>query len=71
MGASRIASELIVWQARKDLLLKRGSIVDTTINAAPSSTKNADGERDSEMHWRSKRRPRSRWAPSRVCIPSA
>ena len=33
--------------ARKGLLLKRGSIVDATIIAAPSSTKN---ERDPEMH---------------------
>jgi len=36
--------------ARKGLLLKRGSIVDATIIAAPSSTKNAEGERDPEMH---------------------
>jgi transposase, IS5 family len=36
--------------ARKGLLLKRGSIVDATIIAAPSSTKNATGERDPEMH---------------------
>ena len=36
--------------ARKGLLLKKGSIVDATIIAAPSSTKNAEGERDSEMH---------------------
>ena len=36
--------------ARKGLLLKRGSIVDATIIAAPSSTKNASGERDPEMH---------------------
>ena len=35
---------------RKGLLLKRGSIVDATIIAAPSSTKNANGERDPEMH---------------------
>jgi transposase, IS5 family len=35
---------------RKGLLLKRGSIVDATIIAAPSSTKNADGQRDPEMH---------------------
>jgi transposase, IS5 family len=34
---------------RKGLLLKRGSIVDATIIAAPSSTENADGERDPEM----------------------
>ena len=35
---------------RKGLLLKRGSIVDATIIAAPSSTKNEKGERDPEMH---------------------
>jgi IS5 family transposase len=35
--------------ARKGLLLKRGSIVDATIIAAPSSTKNVEGERDPEM----------------------
>jgi IS5 family transposase len=35
---------------RKGLLLKKGSIVDATIIAAPSSTKNAEGERDPEMH---------------------
>ncbi len=35
---------------RKGLLLKRGTIVDATIIAAPSSTKNADGARDPEMH---------------------
>ena len=36
--------------ARKGLLLKRGSIVDATIIAAPGSTKNADGKRDPDMH---------------------
>ena len=36
--------------ARKGLLLRRGTIVDATIIPAPSSTKNADGERDPEMH---------------------
>ncbi|MFZ5526140.1 MAG: IS5 family transposase [Pseudomonadota bacterium] len=35
--------------SRKGLLLKRGSIVDATIIAAPSSTKNSSGERDPEM----------------------
>lgn len=32
------------------LLLKSGTIVDATIIAAPSSTKNAEGRRDPEMH---------------------
>jgi transposase, IS5 family len=32
------------------MTLKTGTIVDATIIAAPSSTKNADGKRDPEMH---------------------
>ena len=32
------------------VLLRQGTIVDATIIAAPSSTKNASGERDPEMH---------------------
>ena len=43
--------------AKKGLLLKRGSIVDATIIAAPSSTKNAEGERDPEMHQTKKGKP--------------
>ena len=35
---------------RKGLLLKRGTMVDATIIEAPTSTKNASGERDPEMH---------------------
>ncbi len=34
----------------KGLLLRQGTIVDATIIAAPSSTKNASGKRDPEMH---------------------
>jgi transposase, IS5 family len=36
--------------AKQGLLLKAGTVVDATIIAAPSSTKNASGERDPEMH---------------------
>jgi IS5 family transposase len=36
--------------ARQGLMLKTGTIVDATIIAAPSSTKNQQGERDPEMH---------------------
>lgn len=36
--------------AGKGLLLRQGTIVDATIIAAPSSTKNRKGERDPEMH---------------------
>ena len=34
----------------RGLMLKSGTIVDATLIAAPSSTKNARGERDPEMH---------------------
>ena len=34
----------------KGLLLKSGTVVDATLIAAPSSTKNSTGERDPEMH---------------------
>lgn len=33
----------------KGLLMRKGTVVDATLIAAPSSTKNADGERDPEM----------------------
>ena len=48
--APEILSRVNAYLARKGLMLKRGSIVDATIIAAPSSTKNAAGERDPEMH---------------------
>ena len=34
----------------KGLMLKAGTVVDATLIAAPSSTKNSTGERDPEMH---------------------
>jgi IS5 family transposase len=48
--AEDIFKQVNALLASKGLLLKRGSIVDATIIAAPSSTKNADGQRDPEMH---------------------
>ena len=36
--------------ATKGLMLKTGTVVDATLIAAPSSTKNNSGERDPEMH---------------------
>ena len=36
--------------AAKGLMLKTGTVVDATLIAAPSSTKNSRGERDPEMH---------------------
>jgi IS5 family transposase len=35
---------------RRGLMLKAGTVVDATLIAAPSSTKNNSGERDPEMH---------------------
>jgi transposase, IS5 family len=34
----------------KGLTMKKGTVVDATLIAAPSSTKNAEGQRDPEMH---------------------
>src|SRR5512135_1335089 len=48
--APEILRRVNAYLSRKGLMLKRGSIVDATIIAAPSSTKNAEGERDPEMH---------------------
>ena len=41
---------LFTFLAEKGLLLRSGTIVDATLIAAPSSTKNRDDKRDAEMH---------------------
>ena len=46
----RIFAAINLLLATKGLILKEGTVVDATIIAAPSSTKNRDGERDPEMH---------------------
>jgi IS5 family transposase len=46
----RILDEVNAHLAGKHLLMREGTIVDATIIAAPSSTKNQEGKRDSEMH---------------------
>jgi transposase, IS5 family len=43
----RVVNDLL---QRKGLLLRSGTAVDATLISAPSSTKNAQGERDPEMH---------------------
>ena len=48
--AKKIFERVNVHLARKGQSLRAGTIVDATIIAAPSSTKNQDGERDPEMH---------------------
>ena len=46
----RVFAAINVHLAAKGLMLKEGTVVDATIIAAPSSTKNRKGERDPEMH---------------------
>ena len=46
----RIFAAINTLLAVKGLMLKEGTVVDATIIAAPSSTKNQSGERDPEMY---------------------
>ena len=48
--APKILDRVNAHLARKGQSLRAGTIVDATIIAAPSSTKNKDGKRDPEMH---------------------
>ncbi|MCA1791381.1 MAG: IS5 family transposase [Thioalkalivibrio sp.] len=48
--ARKLFNRVNAHLARKGQSLRAGTIVDATIIAAPSSTKNQDGERDPEMH---------------------
>lgn len=46
----KLFKEINAHLQEQGLMLREGTIVDATIIAAPSSTKNTDGERDPEMH---------------------
>ena len=48
--ARQMLEQVNTFLSRKGLSLRGGTIVDATIIAAPSSTKNGDGRRDPEMH---------------------
>ena len=48
--ARQLLEQVNTYLSRKGLSLRGGTIVDATIIAAPSSTKNGDGRRDPEMH---------------------
>jgi IS5 family transposase len=48
--AERFLEEINTMLAERGLLLKQGTIVDATFIEAPTSTKNASGKRDPEMH---------------------
>ncbi len=54
LEAHDLAAQMLVavndTLSRRGLLLKSGSVVDATLIAAPSSTKNRSGTRDPEMH---------------------
>ena len=49
LGAA-ILVEVNALLTERGLLMRQGTVVDATIIAAPSSTKNSSGERDPEMH---------------------
>lgn len=46
----KLFEEINSYLGENDLMLREGSIVDASIVAAPSSTKNTDKKRDPEMH---------------------
>lgn len=48
--APKVLAAINATLASQGLMLKTGTVVDATIIAAPSSTKNSKGERDPEMH---------------------
>jgi IS5 family transposase len=48
--AERILATVNLLSGAKGLMLRSGTVVDATLISAPSSTKNASGERDPEMH---------------------
>ena len=45
-----ILAEVNAHLSERGLLMRQGTVVDATIIAAPSSTKNEEGKRDPEMH---------------------
>lgn len=45
-----LLKEINAHLAEKELMVRQGTLVDATLIAAPSSTKNRDKSRDSEMH---------------------
>lgn len=48
--AEQILATVNATLSGKGLMLREGTVVDATLIAAPSSTKNKDGSRDPEMH---------------------
>jgi IS5 family transposase len=48
--SSQLLATINATLIAKGLMLKTGTVVDATLIAAPSSTKNSTGERDPEMH---------------------
>ena len=48
--AAQMLASVNAQLIERGLLLKTGTVVDATLIAAPTSTKNSTGERDPEMH---------------------
>jgi transposase, IS5 family len=55
--AERILATVNLLLGAKGLMLRSGTVVDATLISAPSSTKNASGDRDPEMHQSKKGQP--------------
>lgn len=61
--SAQLLATINATRAKRGLLLKAGAVVDATLIAAPSSTKNSKGERDPEMHQTQKG---NQWCVSRT-----
>ena len=48
--AIQMLASVNAWLIDRGLMLKTGRVIDATLIAAPTSTKNSTGERDPEMH---------------------
>ena len=48
--AARIFGRINAILTERGLMLRTGTVIDATIIAAPSATKNSGGQRDPEMH---------------------
>ena len=46
----KLFKQVVELLTKRGLILKKGTIVDSTIISAPSSTKNESRQRDSEAH---------------------
>ena len=67
----QILTEVNAYLSEQHLLLREGTIVDATIIAAPSSTKNRRKERDPEMHQTKKGNEWHFGMKAHICVDAA